>query len=455
MKKIYNFSVIILLFFVEPVFGDPYKVLGIERSADLKEVKAAYKKKALMTHPDKTGRGDAEFKAVVAAYEELVESLKESEPITWQERDRIAREGQGRQARAAAQKAESDRLWREERERVARENQERQARAAAQRAKLDRLLREERERVARENQERQERAAAERAKLDRLWREERERIVRENQEAQAREYAQEEARRLELEEARRVQEARRRQREEDMRIQERNTLWRASIAAKGLVHIFDVNSCFSSFEEKSIQQESLFILENFNKLAACADNTLELESFIRKNMKGFSNGDILNQCIYLNIKQLLVLPVFMRHTRLVRNNGLGGFPIILEMLFDSAGLVALFNILDRRVSVFATVFTQNKDVIGRLVNDYKRASAAYGYDEIAIDFVKEDLAKILRPTYKPFRTEIEELFSQYTVGSKLTALMYKMAFTIAGVCVAEYVQKRGGIVQAHIRRALF
>jgi len=75
-----------LFFFSSPSFGldDPYKILGIERSANLYEIKAAYHRKALETHPDKVQNVDPEvaaetFSKVTNAYEIL------SDPATRRE----------------------------------------------------------------------------------------------------------------------------------------------------------------------------------------------------------------------------------------------------------------------------------------------------------------------------------------------------------------------------------
>lgn len=55
---------------------DPYDVLGIDESATAREVKAAYRKLSLATHPDKAG-GDVEaFKEISHAYEILSDGEK-------------------------------------------------------------------------------------------------------------------------------------------------------------------------------------------------------------------------------------------------------------------------------------------------------------------------------------------------------------------------------------------
>ena len=56
--------------------GDPYNTLGVAKSATQEEIRAAYKKLAVKTHPDKTGGDDTKFKEVVHAYETLSDPEK-------------------------------------------------------------------------------------------------------------------------------------------------------------------------------------------------------------------------------------------------------------------------------------------------------------------------------------------------------------------------------------------
>ena len=60
-------------------YKDYYKILGVERSADEKDIKRAYRKLALQYHPDKNpGNNEAEehFKEINEAYEVLGDSTK-------------------------------------------------------------------------------------------------------------------------------------------------------------------------------------------------------------------------------------------------------------------------------------------------------------------------------------------------------------------------------------------
>lgn len=49
----------------------PYDILGIPIGSSAEEIRAAYKRMAIKTHPDKTGGDDNEFKEVRQAYETL------------------------------------------------------------------------------------------------------------------------------------------------------------------------------------------------------------------------------------------------------------------------------------------------------------------------------------------------------------------------------------------------
>ena len=50
---------------------NPYEILGVEIGSSQEVIKAAYKRMAMKTHPDKTGGDDTEFKKVSKAYETL------------------------------------------------------------------------------------------------------------------------------------------------------------------------------------------------------------------------------------------------------------------------------------------------------------------------------------------------------------------------------------------------
>jgi curved DNA-binding protein len=62
-------------------FKDYYKILGVSETADLKEIKKAYRKLALKYHPDTSTQDDTEgkFKEVVEAYEVLKSETKRAE----------------------------------------------------------------------------------------------------------------------------------------------------------------------------------------------------------------------------------------------------------------------------------------------------------------------------------------------------------------------------------------
>ena len=54
--------------------SDPHSVLGVSRDASEDEIRAAWKKTALRTHPDRTGDDGTQFRRAKAAYESLLPS---------------------------------------------------------------------------------------------------------------------------------------------------------------------------------------------------------------------------------------------------------------------------------------------------------------------------------------------------------------------------------------------
>ena len=59
-----------------PFLAEEYALLGIERDADKRTVKNAYRRKARKLHPDKGGT-EADMKALNAAYHRLLAAIKE------------------------------------------------------------------------------------------------------------------------------------------------------------------------------------------------------------------------------------------------------------------------------------------------------------------------------------------------------------------------------------------
>ncbi|MFQ5943287.1 MAG: DnaJ C-terminal domain-containing protein [Anaerolineales bacterium] len=59
-------------------YKDYYKILGVDRGADDKEIKSAYRKLALKYHPDKNPDSEEHFKEINEAYEVLGDSDKRS-----------------------------------------------------------------------------------------------------------------------------------------------------------------------------------------------------------------------------------------------------------------------------------------------------------------------------------------------------------------------------------------
>ena len=48
---------------------DPYKILGVNKTASQDEIKKAYRKLSLQYHPDKNPEGTEKFKEIASAYE--------------------------------------------------------------------------------------------------------------------------------------------------------------------------------------------------------------------------------------------------------------------------------------------------------------------------------------------------------------------------------------------------
>ena len=57
-------------------YKDYYKILGVERNADEKEIKSAYRQLALKYHPDKNPDSEEHFKEINEAYEVLGDEEK-------------------------------------------------------------------------------------------------------------------------------------------------------------------------------------------------------------------------------------------------------------------------------------------------------------------------------------------------------------------------------------------
>lgn len=57
---------------------DPYEVLGVSRDASPDDIKKAYKKLAMETHPDKTGGDDVKFKEISEAYQAITNPTRKS-----------------------------------------------------------------------------------------------------------------------------------------------------------------------------------------------------------------------------------------------------------------------------------------------------------------------------------------------------------------------------------------
>jgi hypothetical protein len=68
---------------------DPYQVLGVSESADLHEVRTAFRRAALRCHPDvnphRRGEAEAEFRVLFEAYQNVLGRL--NSPAAWQNLD--------------------------------------------------------------------------------------------------------------------------------------------------------------------------------------------------------------------------------------------------------------------------------------------------------------------------------------------------------------------------------
>ena len=62
--------------------SNPYATLGITRTASLDEIRAAWKRAALKTHPDRTFDDGSAFRAVQAAYEKLMSSVSSASSVS-------------------------------------------------------------------------------------------------------------------------------------------------------------------------------------------------------------------------------------------------------------------------------------------------------------------------------------------------------------------------------------
>lgn len=62
-------------------YANYYKILGITKGASYEEMKKAYRKLALLYHPDKNKSPDAEekFKKIAEAYKELLDAMRRKE----------------------------------------------------------------------------------------------------------------------------------------------------------------------------------------------------------------------------------------------------------------------------------------------------------------------------------------------------------------------------------------
>ena len=145
---------------------DPHVILGIARNANEAEIRAAWKRTALLTHPDRSGDDGTQFRTAKAAYEALLPSAQPSFSYDHSvKRSASARRRRAQKPEAvkraerarAAEEAAKERAAKEKKEAELRDRAERQRRAA-ERAMNDRRMQQEtkrafEERLFRQNQE--------------------------------------------------------------------------------------------------------------------------------------------------------------------------------------------------------------------------------------------------------------------------------------------------------------
>merc|ERR1712110_300919 len=74
---------------------DPYKLLGVNRKMNEKEIKAAYLKLAASVHPDISGSGStSEYIKIKEAYEEIIKNSKNKSSHRFTNRDEFNQKSQ-------------------------------------------------------------------------------------------------------------------------------------------------------------------------------------------------------------------------------------------------------------------------------------------------------------------------------------------------------------------------